>query len=212
MDSIKIGKFIADCRKEKKITQEQLAEKLYITDRAVSKWERGLSLPDADKMLDLCNILGINVNELLNGEKIDMKNYDKKTEELLIELSKQDELKNKRLITDMWVLTITTFIFYLALIGISCSLLEEGPILGTIICVATILFVIICFYGFKLEVEAGYYECRHCHHIFEEKNYFKLLIAPHIGTSRYQKCPNCGKRSMAKKVMSKENNKRTRKI
>lgn len=203
MDSIKIGKFIADCRKEKKITQEQLAEKLYITDRAVSKWERGLSLPDADKMLDLCNILGINVNELLNGEKIDMKNYDKKTEELLIELSKQDELKNKRLITDMWVLTITTFIFYLALIGISCSLLEEGPILGTIICVATILFVIICFYGFKLEVEAGYYECRHCHHIFEEKNYFKLLIAPHIGTSRYQKCPNCGKRSMAKKVMSK---------
>ncbi len=212
MDSIKIGIFIADCRKEKKITQEQLAEKLYITDRAVSKWERGLSLPDADKMLDLCNILGINVNELLNGEKIDMKNYDKKTEELLIELSKQDELKNKRLITDMWVLTITTFIFYLALIGISCSLLEEGPILGTIICVATILFVIICFYGFKLEVEAGYYECRHCHHIFEEKNYFKLLIAPHIGTSRYQKCPNCGKRSMAKKVMSKENNKRTRKI
>ena len=203
MDSIKIGKFIADCRKEKKITQEQLAEKLYITDRAVSKWERGLSLPDADKMLDLCNILGINVNELLNGEKIDMKNYDKKTEELLIELSKQDELKNKRLITDMWVLTITTFIFYLALIGISCSLLEEGPILGAIICVATILFVIICFYGFKLEVEAGYYECRHCHHIFEEKNYFKLLIAPHIGTSRYQKCPNCGKRSMAKKVMSK---------
>ena len=203
MDSIKIGIFIADCRKEKKITQEQLAEKLYITDRAVSKWERGLSLPDADKMLDLCNILGINVNELLNGEKIDMKNYDKKTEELLIELSKQDELKNKRLITDMWVLTITTFIFYLALIGISCSLLEEGPILGTIICVATILFVIICFYGFKLEVEAGYYECRHCHHIFEEKNYFKLLIAPHIGTSRYQKCPNCGKRSMAKKVMSK---------
>ena len=203
MDSIKIGKFIADCRKEKKITQEQLAEKLYITDRAVSKWERGLSLPDADKMLDLCNILGINVNELLNGEKIDMKNYEKKTEELLIELSKQDELKNKRLITDMWVLTITTFIFYLALIGISCSLLEEGPILGAIICVATILFVIICFYGFKLEVEAGYYECRHCHHIFEEKNYFKLLIAPHIGTSRYQKCPNCGKRSMAKKVMSK---------
>ena len=66
MNSIKIGKFIADCRKEKKLTQEQLAEKLFITDRAVSKWERGLSLPDADKMLDLCNILNINVNERIS--------------------------------------------------------------------------------------------------------------------------------------------------
>ena len=99
MDLIKIGKFIANCRKEKNITQEQLAEKLFITDRAVSKWERGLSLPDADKMLDLCNILDINVNELLNGERIDMKDYEKKNEELLVELAKQDELKNKRLIT-----------------------------------------------------------------------------------------------------------------
>ena len=67
MDLIKIGKFIADCRKKKNITQEQLAEKLYITDRAVSKWERGLSLPDADKMLELCSILEISVNELLVG-------------------------------------------------------------------------------------------------------------------------------------------------
>ncbi len=207
MDLIKIGRFIAVCRKKKKITQEQLAEKLYITDKAVSKWERGLSLPDADKMLDLCNILDINVNELLNGEKIDMQNYEKKMEELLVELAKQEELKNKRLITDMWVLTITTFIFYIALILISCSLLEEGPILGTIICVSTIVFIIICFYGFKLEVDAGYYECKHCHHIFEEKNYLKLLLAPHFGTSRYQKCPKCGKRTMTKKVLKKEENK-----
>lgn len=203
MDLKRIGKFIANCRKEKKITQEQLAEKLYITDRAVSKWERGLSLPDADKMLDLCNILDISVNELLIGEKINMKDYEKKTNELLVELAKQEELKNKRLITDMWVLTITAFVFYVALIIISCNFLEEGPVLGTIICVSTIVLLFVCFYGFKLEVEAGYYECRHCHHIFEEKNYFKLLMAPHMGTSRYQKCPKCGKRSMAKKVMTK---------
>ena len=155
MDLIKIGKFIANCRKEKNITQEQLAEKLFITDRAVSKWERGLSLPDADKMLDLCNILDINVNELLNGERIDMKDYEKKNEELLVELAKQDELKNKRLITDMWVLTITAFIFYVALVVISSILLEEGSILATIICVSTAILLIVCFYGFKLEVDAG---------------------------------------------------------
>ena len=207
MDLKKIGKFIAECRKEKKITQEVLAEKLYVTDRAVSKWERGLSLPDAGKMLDLCNFLGISVNELLIGERIDMKDYEKKTNELLVELAKQDELKNRRLITDMWVLTITAFIFYVALVIISCNLLEEGPILGTIICVSTIVLLFVCFYGFKLEVDAGYYECRHCHHIFEEKNYFKLLMAPHMGTSRYQKCPKCGKRTMAKKVMNKGENK-----
>ena len=202
MDLIKIGKFISTKRKEKKLTQEELAEKLYITDRAVSKWERGLSLPDADKMLDLCNILDINVNELLIGEE-NMKDEKKKTEELLIELAKQDELKNKRLIIDMWVMTITAFIFYTALIIISSILLKEGPVLATIICISTIILLIVCFYGFKLEVDAGYYECRHCHHIFEEKNYFKLLMAPHMGTSRYQKCPKCGKKSMAKKVMTK---------
>ena len=207
MDQIKIGKFIADCRKKKNITQEQLAEKLGITDRAVSKWERGLSLPDADKMLDLCIILDINVNELLNGEKISMKDYEKKNEELLLELAKQDELKNKRLITDMLVLTVTAFIFYLVIVLLSSYFIEEGPLLATIICVSTIILLIVCFYGFKLEVDAGYYECRHCHHVFEERKYFKLLMAPHMGTSRYQKCPKCGKWSMAKKVMNKDKNK-----
>lgn len=203
MDLIKIGKFISTKRKEKNLTQEELAEKLLITDRAVSKWERGLSLPDADKMLDLCNILDINVNELLIGEE-NMKDEKKKTEELLIELAKQDELKNKRLMTDMWVLTITAFVFYTALIIISSILLKEGPVLAAIICISTAIFLIVCFYGFKLEVDAGYFECRYCHHIFEEKNYFKLLMAPHMGTTRYVKCPKCGKKSMAKKVMTKE--------
>lgn len=203
MDLIKIGKFISTKRKEKNLTQEELAEKLNITDRAVSKWERGLSLPDADKMLDLCNILDINVNELLIGEE-NMKDEKKKTDELLIELAKQDELKNKRLITDMWVLTTTAFVFYIALIIISSILLGEGPVLATIFCISTVILLIVCFYGFKLEVDAGYFECRHCHHVFEEKNYFKLLMAPHMGTSRYQKCPKCGKRTFAKKVMTKE--------
>ena len=115
MDLIKIGKFIAERRKMKKITQEELAEKLFITDRAVSKWERGLSLPDAAKMLELCDILDINVNELLIGEKINMKDYEKKTEELLVELAKQDELKNKKLLTSMWVLLITSVLFYISI-------------------------------------------------------------------------------------------------
>ena len=83
MNQIKIGKFIASCRKEQGITQANLAEKLGITDRAVSKWENGKSMPDSGIMLELCELLEINVNELLSGEKIDMNNYEEKTEEIL---------------------------------------------------------------------------------------------------------------------------------
>lgn len=202
MDLIKIGKFIANCRKEKNITQEKLAEKLFITDRAVSKWERGLSLPDADKMLDLCNILDINVNELLNGEKIDMKNYEKKTEELLVELAKQDELKNKKLMTSMWTILITSALFYVGIILIAVNTLEEGIILGTIICTSTVLFVIAAFIALKFEVDAGYYECKKCHHKFIP-TYKEVLFSMHMSTTRYLKCPKCNKKSWSKKVMTK---------
>ena len=203
MDLIKIGKFIADCRKEKKITQEQLAEKLYITDRAVSKWERGLSLPDADKMLDLCNILDINVNELLNGEKINMKDYEKKTDELLVELAKQEEIKNKKMITDMYVLTITTVVFYIGITLLAAYTLGEGTMFGVIVAVSTIILVIVAFYALRLEIDAGYYECKKCHHRYVPDSYLKVMIAPHLDTTRYLKCPKCGKRSWSKKVMSK---------
>ena len=206
MELIKIGKFIADCRKKQNITQEQLAEKLFITDRAVSKWERGLSLPDADKMLDLCNILDINVNELLNGEKIAMKDYEKKNEELLLELAKQDELKNKKLITSMWTIIITAVLFYGGILGLATSTLKEGPLLGTIICLSTILLLTAAFIALKFEVDAGYYECKNCHHK-HVPSYFAALWAPHISTTRYLKCPKCGKRTWSKKVMSKGNNK-----
>ena len=206
MDLNKIGKFIADCRKQKKLIQEQLAEKLYITDRTVSKWERGLSLPDADKMLELCDILGINVNELLLGEEIDMKDYEKKNEQLLLELAKKDELKNKKLMTSMWTILITSTLFYVGILLISVNTLEKGALLGTIICVSTIIFLIAAFIALKFEVDAGYYECKNCHHR-HVPSYFNALWAPHMSTTRYLKCPKCGKRSWSKKVMSKEKDK-----
>ena len=202
MDLVKIGKFIASLRKDKNLTQEELAEKLYVTDRAVSKWERGLSLPDAGNMLDLCNILGITINELLNGEKIDMKDYEKKTEDLLLEMAKQEEVKNKKLLADMWVIMITALLFYAGIIILAATTLEQGPVLGTIICASTALLVIVAFYGFKLEVEAGYYECKKCHHK-HTPNYFAAMICPHINLTRLLKCPKCHKWSWSKKVMTK---------
>lgn len=93
MDQIKIGKFIASCRKEKGMTQAYLAEKLGISDRAVSKWETGKSLPDTGIMLELCELLNINVNELLSGEKIMTETYNKKAEENLLQMRKEVEEK-----------------------------------------------------------------------------------------------------------------------
>ncbi len=83
MNQADTGKFIAACRKEKGLTQAQLAEKLNITDRAVSKWETGKSMPDSSIMLELCRILEISVNELLNGERIEIEHRDGKAEEIL---------------------------------------------------------------------------------------------------------------------------------
>ena len=98
MDQVKIGKFIAKCRKEKNMTQAELAEKLNITDRAISKWETGKGMPDSSIMLDLCNELNITVNELLSGEMIKMENYDRKAEENFIKLQKEKEDSDKRLL------------------------------------------------------------------------------------------------------------------
>ena len=85
MDQEKIGKFIATCRKEQNLTQEQLAEKLGITYKAVSKWECGKGLPDASIMMELCKILKITVNDLLSGEKVDKEHYQKKLEQNIID-------------------------------------------------------------------------------------------------------------------------------
>lgn len=97
MNQEAIGKFISACRKDKGMTQLQLAEKLNITNRAVSKWETGKSMPDPSLMLDLCAELGITVNELLSGERIPMENYQKKAEENLMELQTKKDNAQKSL-------------------------------------------------------------------------------------------------------------------
>ena len=110
MNQIKIGRFIAERRKAVKLTQLQLADRLNITDKAISKWERGIAMPDTSIMLQLCDILEINVNELLSGEKISMENSNQKNEQLLIDISKEIERKNKVIWTSMWVIMTVSII------------------------------------------------------------------------------------------------------
>ena len=96
MNQEKIGKFIAECRKKKNLTQMKLAETLNISDKTVSKWETGKGMPDVSIMLELCNELGITVNELLCGEYLDKENSLKKADENIILISRDAEKNRKK--------------------------------------------------------------------------------------------------------------------
>ena len=202
MDQIKIGKFIAECRKKQNLTQSQLAEKLGITDRAISKWENGRAMPDSSLMLDLCSILKISVNDLLSGEEIGMENSDKKNEQLLLDIAKEVESKNKIIWTSMWIIMWVSMIALLAGLFLTAFLIPEGPWQLVTILVLCVVFLIPCFYALKLEVSVGAYKCKNCGHEIVP-TYKQALNAMHRGTTRYLKCPKCNKRTWCKKVLKK---------
>lgn len=202
MNQIKIGEFISSQRKQKNLTQAALAEKLGITDRAVSKWERGKGLPDVSLMLDLCEIFGITVNELLCGERISMENSNLKNEQLLLDMAKELEKKNKTIWTSMWAIMIVSMTALFAGIFISAFLIPEGVWQIVIILGICIVFLIPCFYALKLEVSVGAYKCKNCGYEIVP-TYSEVLWAMHMGTTRHLECPNCQKRTWCKKVLKK---------
>jgi len=202
MDQIKIGKFIAACRKEQKLTQLQLADKLGITDKAVSKWERGIAMPDTSIMLELCELLQINVNELLSGERITMENKNQKNEELMLDLAKEIAQKNKTIWTTMWVIMIVSMLGLLGGCAVVYFFVPEGVWQAVSVIGICILFLLPCFYALKLEVSVGAYKCKNCGHEFVP-TYTQALNAMHMGFTRYLKCPQCGKRTWCKKVFKK---------
>ena len=203
MDQSKIGKFIAECRKKKGLTQMQLAEKLNITDRAVSKWENGKSMPDSSIMLALCNELNITVNELLSGEAMEMTNYNEGAEKTLLEMVKQKEEADRRLLTLEIVIGTISIALFLAITAIaSLAEMQEGVRI-LIISFATIFLFLMCLVLLKIEQVAGYYECAKCHYKYVP-TYKAVNFAPHMGRTRYMRCPNCNEKSWQKKVISKD--------
>jgi transcriptional regulator with XRE-family HTH domain len=203
MDQLKIGRFIAERRKEQGFTQSQLAERLNVTDKAVSKWETGRGLPDAVSMLPLCEILGITVNDLLSGEVVQMENYNKELEQKLIEMVKEKEKNDRQLLKLEWVIGILSIIILFVPIIIAAYL----PMQDWQRVVLMFSGFIPCFVGFffalKIEQVAGYYECKHCKHRYVP-TYKAINRAMHAGRTRYMKCPNCQKKSWQKKVVGKE--------
>ena len=199
MDQIKTGKFIAECRKKKNLTQAQLAEKLNITDRAISKWETGKAMPDSDIMLDLCCILGVNVNELLCGEMIDVEQKDEQLNELIFQMAKNEERYHKRLRHSAYVIIATGLVALICLMTLISLLIPECGFQDFLIIVSVILFIIPCIIALKFKVETGYYECKNCQHMFVP-NYKEIALLMQTPTRRLLKCTKCGKWTWCKKL------------
>ena len=201
MDLQKIGDFIASRRKEKNLTQRELADKLYISDKTVSKWETGKGLCDVTLMEPLCKELDITVNELLSGEKIEETEYKKHAEENMLSLALERKQSKRNIIFSI-ILGFVTLLSSLTII--MASGYYEMPNYQRVILL--IIAFIVMIGGLSavclLDYSAGTYECRHC-----KKRFIPTLgayiAAPHTITTRYLKCPHCGKRSNCKKRLTK---------
>ena len=185
MDQVRIGRFIAEERKGKGWTQKQLAEKLGISDKTVSKWECGNGFPEASLLLPLCGELGITVNDLLSGERVSGENYQEKAEDNMMEMISEREANRRQ------------FILCLLLGGVS-----------------VLAFVTLIYVGWEYrEVLApqvrtvmtavAYYQCAKCGQTFVPK-FWAHTIGFNAVNRRLLKCPCCGKVSLCKKVMGKE--------
>lgn len=153
MNQEKIGKFIAKCRKDQKLTQQDLAEKLGVSDRTIGNWENGRNLPDASLFKPLCDELSITINDLISGEKIDKLEYQEKFEENMINTinytNKKIKEKNNTIGIILMLLGFCIFILSLSIYSSKNFANQIGSIVG----------VIIIFFGFnKLTIKLNYYK------------------------------------------------------
>ena len=196
MDQIKTGKFIAFLRKEKGLTQIALADRLDISDKTISKWERGAGLPDVSLMLPLCEILEISVNELLSGEKMTDADYKKKAEVTIMNLVQENKENKKRFFQSI-VCGIITIIAVCSLVVIAAYIEMPVAIRIMLIIFAAVTAVFGIGAAATLDVQAGYFECPNCKKLFvpTTKEYVKGY---HTFTKRRLTCPECGKTGMCK--------------
>lgn len=202
MNQIKIGKFIAECRKEKGLTQLELADKLHLTDRAVSKWETGRAMPDSSIMLELCGILDITVTDLLNGERVEDNRPDI-TEAHLLQAIKEKQEANKKVLKVEWIVIVLAIILLVCSGVVAKYVTMPDWARHTIVAVAAVITTIAGLLCLRVEQTTGYYKCAKCGHT-HVPSYVKVLFAMHMDRTRYMKCPNCGKWSWQKKTVEKK--------
>ena len=210
MDQITTGRFIAERRKARGLTQRELAELVNISDKTVSKWERGLGLPEVSLMLPLCKELDISVNELLSGKKLSATEYKQNAEDNILSLIQEERAKTKFQTIIAVIVVVATFFAGLTLIMLSGFL--EMKTLYRILLIVIGAVVILTGIGVAvaLEITCGAFECRKCGHRFVP-SVGAYLMGIHTATTRFLKCPKCKKMSGCARRMSistdeKENN------
>ena len=201
MDQIKIGKFIADERKRKGYTQKQLSEKLAISDKTISKWERGNGFPEVSLLLPLCNELEITVNELLSGERVSEEEYLKKAEENMVNLVKEAQESKKKIIMSAMVsvLVIVAAVSLFVVAGMfEMQVWTRVLLMGIGFVIMVMGIAIAC----VLDREAGAFECPECKERFvpDMKSY---VMGPHTITKRKLTCPKCGCTKYCKHVLTR---------
>ena len=201
MDQIKIGKFIADERKTKKYTQRELADKLGISDKTISKWERGNGFPEVSLLLPLCNELNITVNELLSGERLQEVDYKKKAEENMVNLVKEAQESKKKIVMSALVATLV-IIAAVPLFVIAGAFKMQVWTRALIIGIGIVILVLGIAIACILDRDAGAFECPECKERFvpDMKAY---VMGPHTITKRKLTCPKCGCTKYCKKALTR---------
>lgn len=196
MDQIRIGKFIAESRKSRNLTQRQLADALSISDKTISKWECGKGLPEVSLMLPLCEALDITVNDLLSGEKVSATDYEKKAEGNMISLMKENEENRNRMAMSIVTGSITV-IAVCALIVIASYLDLPTAVRILLILFAAAVAVAGIAVAVMLDRKAGYFECPYCKQLFVPE-LGAYVRGYHTFTKRRLTCPRCGKTGMCR--------------
>ena len=201
MDQIKIGRFIADERKRKEYTQRQLADKLGISDKTVSKWERGNGFPEVSLLLPLCDELGISVNELLAGERVPDNDYREKAEENMVNLVKEAQESKKKIVLS--AVTAGLAIFAALPLILLAGLLEmEMWLRVLLICIGAVVTAVGIGIACVLDKDAGAFECPDCHNRFVP-DMSEYVMGAHTITKRKLRCPKCGSVRFCKHVLTK---------
>jgi transcriptional regulator with XRE-family HTH domain/DNA-directed RNA polymerase subunit RPC12/RpoP len=201
MDQIKIGKFIKELRRDQGLTQAELAEKLCVSDKTISKWETGNGLPEVSLMLPLCETLAISVNELLSGRRLEEKQYYQEAEKNIMDLMEE----KKKLKKKFWfanIVCIAQLFVGLSLMCLAATLEMETWLRITLIALGFVVIAIVTILATMLDLEIGSFECAKCGHHFQPTT-SAYINGPHTPTKRYMKCPKCNKRSWCKKSLEK---------
>ena len=200
MDLKIIGNFIKSQRKEKGLTQVELATKLSVSEKTISKWECGYGFPDTTLILPLCKELDITANELLSGKKLSSEEYQTEAEKNLLTLKKQQEQDHKFLLTLENVLGYLSSITFTILVFVASFANLSTWVRILLIVIGFIHIVVGIHFCLTIEKDAGYYECQHCHNKYIP-TYKQILLSMHYGRTRYMKCPKCNKKTWQKKVL-----------